>query len=569
MANAYVSSVAHAAVAQWAALTAYTLGQYVRQLAAPAVGSERVFKCTTAGTSGAAEPTWNLTNNSTTTDSTAVWTQVAGQEAEQAAGNWKAPFARIETAISVLVLVANDTVFVSNDHAQTAAAAVTIGSVAGPFKILSVSRTGAALPPVSADLLAGASVATTGANTLTISCIYAWGLTFSAASGSSNAGIALTPSSTGLLIYLDTCALILNTTSSFPLITSSGVFHNHIILENTTVQFGHAGQGIAVGNGNLEWRGAGSSVVGATLPTTLLSGAGGNAGHQNLIVDGVDLSAITGTLVGLSLFTGLVDVTNCKVNASATLTGTNTTAALARVRIHNCDSTTGGRNYNFKEAYLQGNVVPSITVVRTGGASDGVTPLSHLYTVFTTTYLKRPLYGPWIGRRQNTVGAARTCTIELIQGTSAALTNTQLWVDLQSLDTSNTPINALHTSCVADVLAAGATLTASTEAWDSAATARANTTAYSVGDIRKVASNPGRLFVCTTGGTSAGSEPAGYASAVDGGSVTDNTAVFRAMWRHKVTIAFTPQMKGMIRARVNINLAAASTVYVDPKLVIA
>ncbi len=76
------------------------------------------------------------------------------------------------------------------------------------------------------------------------------------------------------------------------------------------------------------------------------------------------------------------------------------------------------------------------------------------------------------------------------------------------------------------------------------------------------------MFFCTTAGTTAGSEPAGYATAVDGGSVTDNTAVFRAATRQKLSVTITPQLKGFLHARVML-AKASTTIYVDPKLAVA
>jgi len=60
----------------WQASTAYTEGDYV--LRTTGVGSENVaglfFVCTTAGTSGGTEPTWDTTAGNTTNDGTVVWT---------------------------------------------------------------------------------------------------------------------------------------------------------------------------------------------------------------------------------------------------------------------------------------------------------------------------------------------------------------------------------------------------------------------------------------------------------------------------------------------------------------
>lgn len=67
------------ALAQWTAATAYVAGNIIRQLAAPAVNSERVFICVVAGTSHATtEPTWTLTRGAKTTDNTVTWQECSG-----------------------------------------------------------------------------------------------------------------------------------------------------------------------------------------------------------------------------------------------------------------------------------------------------------------------------------------------------------------------------------------------------------------------------------------------------------------------------------------------------------
>jgi hypothetical protein len=55
----YCDSVAYNAIPMWTASTVYTVGQIVRQRAAPAVGNERCFICVIAGTSLASEPSWS------------------------------------------------------------------------------------------------------------------------------------------------------------------------------------------------------------------------------------------------------------------------------------------------------------------------------------------------------------------------------------------------------------------------------------------------------------------------------------------------------------------------------
>lgn len=53
----------------WAATTAYTVGDVVK---ASSYDSHS-YKCTTAGTSGSSEPSWDTDNGDTTSDGTVVW----------------------------------------------------------------------------------------------------------------------------------------------------------------------------------------------------------------------------------------------------------------------------------------------------------------------------------------------------------------------------------------------------------------------------------------------------------------------------------------------------------------
>ena len=98
MADWYISSAGYTAVTAWAATTAYSVGD-IRRPTAATYGSERVYRCTTAGTSGGSEPAavngnpWNLSKGGTTTDGTVVWTEITGQSTY----NWAAPFARVAT----------------------------------------------------------------------------------------------------------------------------------------------------------------------------------------------------------------------------------------------------------------------------------------------------------------------------------------------------------------------------------------------------------------------------------------------------------------------------------------
>lgn len=174
-----------------------------------------------------------------------------------------------------------------------------------------------------------------------------------------------------------------------------------------------------------------------------------------------------------------------------------------------------------------------------------------------------------IGKWNPTTGSNVTITLQGIYNGAAIPNNDDYWYDVSIFGSASSTLGTLVTTTKANGLATGTALTASTATW-TGPPARANTTVYAVNDQITVASNLGRIFFCTTGGTSAGSEPGGYATAIDGGSVTDNGAVFRAGWRFQIPTTFSapqPQLKGDMS--VIVKAAKVSTnVWFDVKAVL-
>lgn len=70
--TAYLFSLIRATAGISPRSTAVTLGQTT----VPLAHNGRMYRCSTAGTTGASEPTWPTTDNGTVTDGTAVWTEM-------------------------------------------------------------------------------------------------------------------------------------------------------------------------------------------------------------------------------------------------------------------------------------------------------------------------------------------------------------------------------------------------------------------------------------------------------------------------------------------------------------
>jgi hypothetical protein len=85
--------------------------------------------------------------------------------------------------------------------------------------------------------------------------------------------------------------------------------------------------------------------------------------------------------------------------------------------------------------------------------------------------------------------------------------------------------------------------------WRPYAPLRVNTTAYIAGDWRRVSA--GRVFVCTTGGTSAAAEPGGLATAAVGDSLADGTVTWKCQSTSYAQSALNPMR---IRARFSVSI---------------
>src|SRR5688572_24615969 len=183
MAIWYLGSTKYTAIAQWAANTAYIVGDIVRQLAAPTLNNERVFRCTTPGTSHlTTEPTWILTKGATTNDNTVVWTEVTGD----AAYGWAAaaPRQRLFMNGGSSWAAAGDTVYRHENHAEAQTTQVQFdspGTAASPLFLYTVNDGETALADTATMEVNG------GANTFTFTGFtYDYGITYVGAAAGGN-----------------------------------------------------------------------------------------------------------------------------------------------------------------------------------------------------------------------------------------------------------------------------------------------------------------------------------------------------------------------------------------------
>ena len=461
-----------ASTATWAQVKAATpavLGQIIKRSSG---ASYQI--CTTAGAMSASEPSFSDTAGVTTTDTTAVWTSLGP------VGNfpaWGAPHARLANAYAPNWGAAGHKFWIADNHAETQATALNLSgpaTAAAPTYAICVDRT-AALPPVEANYNTGASIATTGGTAINlntpgvVSCFYQ-GINFRAGDGSSS-GTQLTiggVSSQGTFFSFKNCAFTLVNTNASALIAigTLGAAPSHVLWDNCTVQFAATGQTIRLQSASWEWRNTPSAIQGATFPaslfTTYTSGP-----TLSMTCRGIDFSAFSGQLfANQPVSAAPVVFEDCKFHASMTRYGTTNVGGYPATPVITVRCDSGATNYKATRDEYAGSQVTETSITRVGGATDGTTPTSdkivtNAQAAFLTPYRMLPL-AIW----SETTGADVIVTVHGTVNSASLPNNDEIWMDVQYLGSSGSPIASFKTTCKSHPLAAAAAVSSDGSTWN-------------------------------------------------------------------------------------------------------
>jgi len=480
MANIYCGSTKYTAVAQYANSTAYTVGQIVRQLATPTVGNERCFRCSTAGTSGAAEPTWVLTKNATTTAGTAVFTECTGEAAFNGDGGgsaWGAPHARIGNALQPTWSAAGDVIYVSNNHAETQASAITLtnsanGTQANPIKVVCVSDT--AVPPTTKATTA--TVSTTGANGISIQCpfIYFYGIQFGAGSSGSSASINIGANNltNGVAMHFDNCKFTLNNTNVNSRIRfgdsgNSAQRMQALRFVSCSTSLSSASQRHILGDCFMDWY-DGAICVSGSVPTTAFEAAA-NTSHVSSFRS-ADMSTLSGNLFNVAIVTNfcIVDMLNCKVapGGPTYTTGTQTVDYQFKLRVHApSDTVANGKEYTVRQTDNLGLVTTSNVTFCNQADGDGTDKFSIGVSSVNTSSLQFPVMCPELWVYNTVSGSSRTATIEFTG--SGSVTDRIVWAEFEYPNSSTLMTTAIASTKTSDDIlsASGTTYATSSATW--------------------------------------------------------------------------------------------------------
>lgn len=411
---------------------------------------------------------------------------------------------------------AGDTIYVSQSHSESTAAAVSLGfagTLATPTYLLCGDD--AAAPPTTPST--AANVATTGASNITITSkgLVEEGINWLCGSSTNSASFLY--SQDAGIFYKKGGSIVLNNSNTASRIyfgLGSGNNESRVVLENVGFKFGSTSQAIQLANANVELNGC-SVLSGSSSPTSLFNAFGGVSG----IATGLDLSNVATTTslfitgwgaLGRFIFRGL------KLPASWTGGIFSSSGAPAnpgfRVELH--DYMVGTTKLQLWAADYQGSVKSESALVRTGGASDGTNSYSwQMVTNANSEFPHMALETPEIPPKWNSAtGASKTVTVEILHDSVTALNDDEIWLDVWYRGTSGSSVQTLISDRRSSILSSAAAQTTSSETWT------------------------------TTGMTNPN--------------------------KQKLSVTFTPQEAGFIQARVCL-AKASKTVYVDPVITVS
>lgn len=379
--------------------------------------------------------------------------------------DWANAYTTMTTALSGKA--AGDVFYVSEDHAESTAGAVTLafpGTLASPNFVYCVDHAGS-VPPVSADLRTTGSVTTTGTNNLNFTgSVYCYGLIFSSGNGILLPGSASSPRQS-----FESCAMVLsrNIAANLMLIgAGSGSSRALVEWNNVTYQVANAGEPIACQDGcRFKWKNTANAIAGATIPSPLFAAIG----NCDIELEGVDLSALGS---GKTIFNGSNTpnffMKDCKLGSSVTLASTPSEPVSTGYFVRTDSS---GTNYRTEKYAYEGTQTVETTIVRTGGASDGTTTISWKIVTTANSRWVMPYVALPITIWNDTTGSSITVTVYGIWGGGAVPNNDDIWIEAEYLGSSATPIGSYATSTKADNLASGSAIPSDSSTWGGSTTA--------------------------------------------------------------------------------------------------
>jgi hypothetical protein len=436
------------------------------------VPATTLFICTTSGTIGATQPTWNTTLGSNTTDGTVVWTCLGPTSTYTA---WQNPIARLgilHHPTATIRTTTNDVIFVGDNHAETGGGSntITMVSTLAPVHTYCVDHTVAT--PTGANLK---NTAILNANTLILinGNGYLYGLNFTTITAGALCKFQMQQNANAYMT-LENCTFTVNgvmsagnpTSLNLGSANSTNGFVNFI---NCSISFSDPTSCIAIIAAAVHWKNTSPLLMaGSVVPNFLVSSVSTTAYayYGTLIFEGVDFTGCTGTLFDNIPEACKISLIKCKLDPTGLIYQPFTTSAVEgnwEIEVANCDSAAG---YYRNEKYTGLGYMRSVTnAFRSGGATDGVTPISWLLNTSAFCYWGTPFKTLPISVYNTIVGSPITATIEVESPVTLGNGAGGIWLEASYFGSANSTLRSFASSGTTTDYQLGTNWPTSTATW--------------------------------------------------------------------------------------------------------
>lgn len=384
---------------------------------------------------------------------------------------------------AITASTAGDTFYVAHDHNETGAANTTVtlqfkGSSGNQVpvvtdKIYCVNRAGS-VPPVAADLTTGAMVSSNGTGRLNVyGSFYAYGIKWTCGSGATGGAFFEVCVSGDTQIH-EKCTFVWGSTAGT--LGRFGSGRSILRLINCNGTFNGTGDCFSLQGQEVIIDGPSNTPFITSFPSgygVAVFGGGSTDDIRKPIIRNCDLSNVpSGGFVALGNTNsgpGLFSFINCKLpgvggGSLYGYTGGTSLIISARARFLGCNSASGTVTRN-EIWWFQCALTTETTIVRTGGASDGLSNYSWKLTPQNSSNSRDEAFETFEGVLWNAaVGSPKTLTIHLVTD-NITLNNDECWLEVDYLGTSGTPLATRISSEPANRLTAASAIPTDTAAW--------------------------------------------------------------------------------------------------------
>lgn len=356
-------------------------------------------------------------------------------------------------------------IFVASDHSELVSANLTFPAVAAAlYQLISCDRTSGFPPTVEQS---GASIGSTNSTNLTLqNSFYSKGVFWRA--GDNSAGtrnLAIDCSASNNLVRIVGGGIDLKNTGAGSRVVFGTVAtsrNTRFIFENAEIRFGSAGQGFNIQQAAISIK---DGALAGSAITEFIKAISSVA--ANVEVTGVDMSSAAASMnlvVSGSQGNGQIKFDKCKMPASWTGSVMATPPAQGALRVTAVNVDSASTNYRMQAVGFNGSMRQETTIVRTGGATDGATPVSWRMETGLQYYPLTSFESLPIEVWNATVGSPITVTAQVLTD-GVTLTDADAWIEVGYFDQSGNPLGAIVSDEKPNQLAASADQASSSESW--------------------------------------------------------------------------------------------------------